>query len=56
MEVASARPGDLDLLMEFASIRFRSLLKAATKVENLPYTILGALALISLVARLILIF
>jgi hypothetical protein len=41
--------------MEFASTCFRRLLKAMAKAENLPYTILGGLALISLFARLILI-
>jgi len=41
--------------MESASIFLRRLREGAAKFENLPYTILGGLALLSLVARLILI-
>jgi hypothetical protein len=41
--------------MESAQTCFRRLLKAAARAENLPYTILGCFALISVLARLIMI-
>ena len=40
--------------MEPATKGLRMLLKAAARGENLPYTILGCLAFLSLSARLIL--
>ena len=41
--------------IKFVVSHLRAILHAAGKSENLPYTILGGLMLISLVARLVLI-
>ncbi len=41
--------------MEAGTSKGRSRIRAAATLENLPYTLLGALALVSLLARAILI-
>jgi len=54
--IAHSAPPDYRFTINFSSSHLGRILSAARRAENMPYTILGSLLLISLLARLILIF
>ena len=47
-------PASVGWVINSSVTRFRRLTAAAGRLENLPYTILGGLMLVSLVARVVL--
>jgi hypothetical protein len=53
--IAHSAPPDYRFIINFISSHLSWILSAVGRPENLPYTILGSLMLVSLLARLILI-